>query len=249
MNYVYIQNQDDLKKWVEKMSAAPRITVDTEADSLHNYYEKVCLIQISFGENHLIIDPLAGLDLSDFFKVLAVKPLIFHTADYDLRMLSASFGFRPGREVFDVMIAAQLLGIEAIGYASLVERCCAVKLHKKDQKSDWSRRPLTPEQLQYASDDTRYLEKLADTFEQELNSKFWEECTGSKKVVSAWCRQRLRKKLKKIRMMSGVSKAPENYIAANFAICMSYGIGGKKKRSSATDRPLKFCAEKLCSSL
>ena len=95
-------------------------------------------------------------------EALADKPLILHGGDYDLRMLRASMGFRPRGEVFDTMIAAQLLGIEQIGLAALIERCFAIMIAKEGQKSDWSRRPLSEKQLRYAINDTRFLEPLAE---------------------------------------------------------------------------------------
>ena len=156
---------------IERIGAAERVAVDTEADSLHNYFEKVCLIQLSLGEEHYLVDPLAGLDLSGFLEALAGKPLILHGGDYDLRMMRTSLGFRARREVFDTMIAAQLLGIEQIGLAALIERFFGVTIEKVGQKSDWSRRPLSEKQLSYAINDTRFLEPLADCLARELSER------------------------------------------------------------------------------
>ncbi|MFW6162445.1 MAG: ribonuclease D, partial [Planctomycetota bacterium] len=94
--------------------------------------------------------------------------LVFHGADYDLRLMRSSFGFRPGGGVFDTMIAAQLLGHERLGLAALVEHYFGVELSKKGKRSNWSRRPLKPAQLRYASDDVRYLGGLADRLEADL---------------------------------------------------------------------------------
>ena len=112
--YTYVRAQALLDKLSQRIDAAARVAVDTEADSLHNYFEKVCLIQLSMDGEHYLVDPLAGLELSGFLASLAAKPLIFHAGDYDLRILRASTGFRPNGEIFDSMIAAQLLGIEEI---------------------------------------------------------------------------------------------------------------------------------------
>lgn len=169
--YTYVRKQAGLDKLSRRIDAAARVAVDTEADSLHNYFEKVCLIQLSIGGEHYLVDPLAGLDLSGFLASLAEKPLIFHAGDYDLRILRASTGFRPGGEIFDTMIASQLLGIEQIGLASLIERCFATTIGKEGQKSDWSQRPLSEKQLDYAVNDTRYLEALADRLAAELDAK------------------------------------------------------------------------------
>src|SRR6266550_6732842 len=93
-NYVYVRERAAVEALIERIGAAERVAVDTEADSLHNYFEKVCLIQLSLEEAHYLVDPLAGLELSGFLEALAGKPLILHGGDYDLRMLRASLGFR-----------------------------------------------------------------------------------------------------------------------------------------------------------
>ncbi|MSP40444.1 MAG: hypothetical protein EXR70_18295 [Deltaproteobacteria bacterium] len=153
---------------IERIVTADRVGLDTEADSLHNYFEKVCLIQLSLGDEHYIVDPLSGVDLGGFYEALADKPLILHGGDYDLRMMRLSHDFRTVREVFDTMIAAQLLGIEQIGLAALIEKYFGVVIEKAGQKSDWSRRPLSDKQLSYAVNDTRYLAALADRLSGEL---------------------------------------------------------------------------------
>ncbi|MGH7846779.1 MAG: ribonuclease D [Candidatus Binatia bacterium] len=166
--YVYVRERAAMDKLIQRIGAAERIALDTEADSLHNYFEKVCLVQLSLGGEHYLIDPLCDLDLTGFAEALAEKPLILHGGDYDLRMMRAAMGFRPRREVFDTMIAARLLGIEQIGLAALIERCFDITLGKEGQKSNWSRRPLSEKQLRYAVNDTRYLAPLADRMRGEL---------------------------------------------------------------------------------
>ena len=169
--YVYIRERAAMDKLLGRMRAAARVAIDTEADSLHNYFEKVCLIQLSLADEHYIVDPLCALDLSGFLEALAEKSLILHGGDYDLRMMRASMGFRPGREVFDTMIAAQLLGMEQIGLAALIERYFGVVIGKEGQKSDWSRRPLSEKQLRYAVNDTRFLEEIANRLHGELSAR------------------------------------------------------------------------------
>jgi len=170
-DYIYIRESAAVERLIQRIATAEGVAVDTEADSLHNYFEKVCLVQLSFAGGHYLVDPLAELDLSGLLAVLAEKPLILHGGDYDLRMMRASMGFRPRREVFDTMIAAQLLGIEQIGLAALIERFFAVKIGKEGQKSDWSRRPLSEKQLRYAVNDTRFLERLAERLYGELSER------------------------------------------------------------------------------
>ena len=169
--FVYVQDASALAALVAHVEAAPRIGLDTEADSLHSYFEKVCLIQLSVEGAHYLVDPLAGVALDDLLQALSAKPLIVHGGDYDLRMLRLFLGFRPRREVFDTVIAAQLLGYEQIGLGALIERFFQITLAKEGQKSDWSRRPLSQKQLNYAVDDTRFLEALAGCLANELEAR------------------------------------------------------------------------------
>ena len=146
-DYLYVRESVDLERLIRRIGGGKRVALDIEADSLHSYTEKVCLIQLSVGGADFVVDPLSDLDYDGLIQALAGKPLIAHGGDYDLRMLRAWHGFRPSDEVFDTMIAAQLLGIEQIGLAALVEKFLDVAMTKDSQKSDWSRRPLSEKML------------------------------------------------------------------------------------------------------
>ena len=150
--------------------AAEWISVDTEADSLHAYPEKVCLIQISTVVGDDLIDPLAGVNLDPLLDALTAHALIMHGADYDLRLLRKHHEFVPGA-IFDTMLAARLLGLRQFGLSHLVEHYLAVKLEKTSQKANWARRPLTERMERYARDDTRFLKPLADKLRLELQKK------------------------------------------------------------------------------
>ncbi len=167
-DHILIDNAESLAQLTEALGGTSRVGLDTEADSLHHYFEKVCLIQLSFSGKNYIVDPLAGFSLTAFLEVLSQKALVLQGADYDLRMLKRSYEFRPLAPVFDTMLAAQVLGYEKIGLAALVERTCGVLLSKEGQKADWSRRPLTEKLLHYASHDTKYLEAVADVMTEDL---------------------------------------------------------------------------------
>jgi ribonuclease D len=145
------------------------VAVDTEADSLHAYPEKLCLLQFSVETGDFLVDTLAGLDLSPLLNALRNRELIFHGADYDLRMLRKTFNFVPS-SIFDTMTAARLLGYTQFGLGHLVERHLAVKLEKGPQKMNWARRPLTTRMEEYARNDTRFLKRLADTLRAELSA-------------------------------------------------------------------------------
>lgn len=168
MAFTYIDNQNSLDALVDHLQSTPRVAADIEANSLYNYYQKVCLLQIGSHNACFVVDPLADVDMAPLLDLLVDTPLLFHAGDYDLRMLRRSYSFAPQRPVFDTMIAAQLLGCEELGLVAVVERFLGVPLSKHGQKSDWTRRPLTQKQLEYACDDIRYLEELAVKMEAEL---------------------------------------------------------------------------------
>lgn len=170
-SYTYIDEKAALQRLTDRLKKADRIALDTEADSLHHYYEKVCLIQISLQDEHFIVDPLAGLDLSPFLEQLSSKPLVLHGADYDMRILHSSYDFVPGEPVFDTMLAAQLLGFPHLGLSALVAEFFEVELQKQSQRYNWSLRPIPEAERIYASDDTRYLEEMACKLEDLLVEK------------------------------------------------------------------------------
>lgn len=154
---------------MERVAAQRTVAIDTEADSLHSYFDKVCLIQISIPGEDLIIDPLRKLDLSALGSILADPAItkVLHGGDYDLRILHRDFGFTASN-LIDTMICAQLLGYEAIGLAALLERYFKVILDKSHQRADWAMRPLPRAMLEYAATDTRYLIELSAKMRQEL---------------------------------------------------------------------------------
>ena len=153
-----------------KLQAARWLALDTEADSLHAYPEKLCLIQISIEGADVILDPLARVDFAPACDILRQHELILHGADYDLRLLRKSFGFVPGA-IFDTMIAARLLGYREFGLSNLVQKHLGVTLEKGPQKANWGRRPLTPRMEAYARNDTRHLKALSDLLRTQLEDK------------------------------------------------------------------------------
>jgi ribonuclease D len=168
---IWIDQQPPLDRAMERVASSRVVAVDTEADSLHSYFDKVCLIQISVPGEDLVVDPLRKLDLTRFGDLLANRDVtkILHGADYDLRILNRDFGFAPAN-LIDTMICSQLLGYEAIGLAALLEKHFALKLDKSHQRADWAQRPLPREMLEYAATDTRHLILLADKLRAELEA-------------------------------------------------------------------------------
>ena len=149
------------------INSANWLALDTEADSLHAYPEKVCLLQISTTQGDVLVDPLANLNLAPLFAALKSHELILHAADYDLRLLRKHHDFLV-TNIFDTMLAARLLGEPQFGLGALVEKFLGIKLDKGPQKDDWARRPLTERMEVYARNDTRHLKPLADRLKAEL---------------------------------------------------------------------------------
>jgi ribonuclease D len=165
-----IDSERKLEAFLPVLRAATWVAVDTEADSLHAYPEKVCLIQISTVSGDRLVDPLARMKLDPLLDALAGHELIMHGADYDLRLLCRHHKFVP-RAVFDTMLAARLLGLRQFGLSDLVEKHLGVKLEKGAQKANWALRPLTERMERYARNDTRYLKPLADRLKSDLQAK------------------------------------------------------------------------------
>ena len=169
-----------------RIAAAERIGVDTEADSMHCYREKVCLVQIGLPGADDLVDPLAGLDLAPLLEALAATEMVMHGADFDLRMLYR-LGLGAPRAVFDTMIAARLTGAAKYGYAALVAEHFEVALPKGLQTANWARRPLAPKLAEYARNDTHYLLRLAERLErrlEELGRREW-LAQSCRRVVAA----------------------------------------------------------------
>ena len=165
-----IDTNEKLAAFLPVVNSAAWLAIDTEADSLHAYPEKVCLIQISTAAGDRLVDPLADMDINPFLDALAGRELIFHAADYDLRLLRKHHEFTPS-VIFDTMLAARLLGERQFGLGALVEKFLGVKLDKGPQKADWAQRPLTQRMLDYARNDTKFLKTLEEKLRAELISK------------------------------------------------------------------------------
>ncbi|MGZ5020298.1 MAG: ribonuclease D [Chthoniobacterales bacterium] len=165
-----ITTSADLAAILPILAPIDRLAVDTEADSLHCYFEKLCLVQLSFAGKDYLVDPLAGFDLAPLAEVLRDKELVLQGADFDLRLLRRSINFTATR-VFDTVIAARLLGIRSFSLAALVEQYFGVRLTKGSQKANWAQRPLPRHMAEYAINDTHYLLPLAEKLEEELKAK------------------------------------------------------------------------------
>jgi ribonuclease D len=161
-----------LKDMAELLSREPRLAVDTEANSLHAFQERVCLIQFSTPQADYLVDPLALVDLTYLAPLFSDQhiEIIFHAAEYDVLGLQRDFDFSFSH-LFDTMLAARVLGYKQVGLASLLSDKFGLEVDKHNQKADWGARPLSPSMIDYARLDTHYLIALRDILENELHDK------------------------------------------------------------------------------
>lgn len=169
---VWVATQTELDVLVRKLLKQTCLAVDTESNSLHAYHEQVCLIQISTTDTDYLVDPLALDDLSLLEKIFANPKIqkIFHAAEYDLICLKRDFDFSV-TNIFDTRWAVRLLGYSRDGLNGLLAEKFDIKVNKKYQKADWGKRPLSPEQINYARLDTHYLIPLRDMLQAEMEEK------------------------------------------------------------------------------
>ena len=161
-----------VEQFTDEIASVTEVALDTEGASFHRFVDRIYLLQLSTRDRHAVIDPLPIGTPAGLGRLLESPhvEVVFHDADYDLRLLQQDYGWQI-RNIFDTRIAAQLLGYTAFGLAALLERFFDVKLDKKHQRADWSMRPLTADMLDYAAHDTRFLLALKDHMSAELESK------------------------------------------------------------------------------
>jgi len=167
-----IERQDDFERLLEEMRGADLLAVDTEAASFHKFRDRVYLLQLSTRDITAVVDPLAVTDMSLFGRMLAdpAVEIVFHDADYDVRLLHHEYQLRPNA-LFDTRIAAQLLNEPGVGLAALLEKYFGLKLDKRYQRADWSARPLSEPMLAYAAADTHHLPQLRDILKAQLEER------------------------------------------------------------------------------
>jgi ribonuclease D len=187
VEFLWVNTPQALDFFITSLRGYFPLALDTEADSLHHYRESVCLIQVSHAELHFLIDPLDPFPLDELWPPTSRHTWILHGADFDLRMLRRAGAPEP-QAVFDTMLAAQLVGLKAFGYGALVEQFCGITLDKKSQKADWSQRPLSSAMIDYAVQDTQYLEPIAEALGKLLDDKGrreWHEQSCARVVASS----------------------------------------------------------------
>jgi len=188
----YIDKPEQVLQLVDRLKERGETwcTVDTEADSMHSYETKLCLIQFATAHEMAVIDPLA-MDRQDLMPLMhyldEVEGVWMHGADYDMALFLQTFGFVPNN-VWDTQTAARFTGAEKFGLGSLIESEFGVVLSKQSQKADWGRRPLSNKMLEYAYNDVRYLLTMAARLIDRLKKAdrlawFEESCQAARSDV------------------------------------------------------------------
>ena len=166
-----ISEAASLSELDEGLTGESRVAVDLEAAGFHRYSDRVCLLQVSCGDQNFVVDTLA-VDPSDVLRDPLESPsvtVLLHGGDYDLRLLDRDLDLHPVK-LFDTQTAAALLGEPSLGLAALLEKYLDVRVSKKYQRADWAKRPLPDEMLDYAASDTQHLHELADLLTERLEA-------------------------------------------------------------------------------
>jgi ribonuclease D len=164
-----VQTDAELRRVVDVLMDAPVIGVDTESNSLHAYYERICLIQFSTRDADYIVDPLTHIDLAPLQALFADPSIekVFHAAEQDVAGMGRDFGFKFAG-LFDTMWGARILGWPRVGLADLLEEHFDVHTNKRYQRYNWGKRPIEPKAIHYARLDTHYLLSLRDVEREEM---------------------------------------------------------------------------------
>ncbi|MBT3204489.1 MAG: ribonuclease D [Gammaproteobacteria bacterium] len=173
MKYHYIDSNQALKDFCFTIQSCKYCALDTEFIREKTYFPLLALIQLATETEQACIDPLAIDDFSPLVEIFQNTSMvkILHSPSQDLELFFQQFDALP-EPVFDTQLAAAVLGYaNQIGYADLVNRKCGVQLEKKYTRADWSRRPLSDGELDYAMDDVRYLIQMYETMKDELESR------------------------------------------------------------------------------
>lgn len=221
-NINYIDNKEALISLAGVLESQPWIALDTEFLRERTYRPELCLLQIAAGDTLACVDPLALDNIDPLLDVIYNPSItkVLHAAGQDLEIFYWLRGSIP-ENLFDTQIAAPLLGYqEQIGYANLVKEVLAVELSKSHSRADWTRRPLPPQQLNYAADDVIYLAKMYPAMRDELKElnrlewldQEWIDLTNphlyEKPVEEMW------KKLRQIDKLKGPRLAIAQQLAA-----------------------------------
>jgi len=172
VNYKFIESEIELQQVCEDLLKEKTIGVDLEADSMHCFKEKICLIQIATDKEAYLIDPFEIKAAPYFIRVLEDSGVmtVFHGSDFDIRSLDREYQARV-KNLFDTEIACRFLGVRERGLGALLKKHFNVDANKKFQKEDWSKRPLTHDMIEYSVGDVTHLIRLQDILTRQLVEK------------------------------------------------------------------------------
>ena len=172
-----IDTTQDLEAFCLRASNYPYVTIDTEFMRDKTYYAKLCLIQLAYPDqgkdSFTLIDPLAEkISLQPFFELLAKESVVkvFHSGRQDLEIFFNKTGKLP-KPLFDTQIAAMVCGFgDQVAYETLVNQIAEKRIDKSSRFTDWSKRPLTDKQVNYALSDVTFLRNIYEKLSEELNN-------------------------------------------------------------------------------
>ena len=193
-DFLYIQQQNQLDAVLPRLAATEVLAIDTESSGYYTYHSEICLIQISANDQHYIIDALANLHLDQLGKLCKDCGVtkIFHAASSDLAELKKAYQWE-FCNIFDTFLASRFLGHASCSLSSLVAEYEGVELKKKEQKSNWKKRPLSRSQLEYACLDTVYLQSLMQKLKRQLQEyDMYEEVSQEFNLICSTKASRLR---------------------------------------------------------
>ncbi|HEV2970897.1 MAG TPA: HRDC domain-containing protein [Pirellulales bacterium] len=172
MSHLHITTAGQLADFTARLAGVETIAFDTEFVSEDTYRSDLCLIQVAVGEELAVIDPLTAGDVTPFWEAIASggHETIVHAGREELVFCLAAAGRRPAR-LFDIQIAAGLVGYEyPAGYGALLAKVLGERPQKGETRTDWRRRPLSQQQIEYALDDVRYLRAIRDRLHAKLSA-------------------------------------------------------------------------------
>jgi len=170
---MFINTEQQLNVVMKELSNEKELGIDLECENnLHHYGEYISIIQISSKTKEYIVDIICIKNITSLIKLLENPKIlkIFHDVNFDFSILRSQFNCRP-RNIFDTEHASKIANLEGFGLATLLEKFFKVKKEKKFQMADWTKRPIKPAMLDYASGDTKYLIPLKNKLIEELKNK------------------------------------------------------------------------------
>ena len=154
-----VTQPEDLAEVCAHVAASRQFGFDTEFVGEDSYHPRLCLVQVATDERLFLLDPLSCGPLDAFWNLVVdpARTVVVHAGREEVRLCRLWTGQTPGN-LFDLQLAAGLVGLTyPLGHGPLVGQLLGVRLSKRETRTEWRRRPLTPEQIRYAFDDVRWL--------------------------------------------------------------------------------------------